>query len=99
MIELSELVQQLRRELYRSVLAAKDEPLRFELGSIELEVEFTATRQKVGGGKLRFWVLEAGADVTAVSGSVQRVKLALSPTFAGSPVKPWIDDRADLDEH
>jgi Trypsin-co-occurring domain 2 len=98
-IELSELVQQLRRELYRSVQAAKDEPLRFELGSIELEVEFTATRETAGGGKLRFWVAEAGADVTAVSGSVQRVKLTMSPMFADSPVTPWIDDRADVDEH
>ena len=99
MIELSELVQQLRNELYRSIVAAKDEPMRFELGSIELEVQFTATREGGVGGKVKFWVfVEAGGEAKATRASVQKVKLTLTPMFVGSTVKPWIDDKAEADE-
>ena len=80
MIELAEVVRQLRVELDHARAAAADEDLRFELGPIELEV--TVGLEVVGGAeaKVRFWVVEIGGDARATSTSTQRIKLTLLPT-------------------
>lgn len=80
MIELANVVSQLRAELDRARAAAAGQDLRFELGPIELEV--TVGLEAVGGAeaKVRFWVVEIGGDAHATSSSTQRIKLTLHPT-------------------
>ena len=87
MIELAEVVRQLRLELDRARAVAEGEDLRFELGPIELEV--TVGLEAVGGAKVkvRFWVVELGGDARATSTSTQRIKLTLHPT-AGDSTAP-----------
>lgn len=79
MIELAEVIAQLRTELDRARAAAAGETLRFELGPIELEV--AVALEMVGGAeaKVRFWVVEIGGDARAASTSTQRIKLTLHP--------------------
>jgi Trypsin-co-occurring domain 2 len=82
-IELASVVRDLRGELQAAIEAGTDEPLRFELGPIELEV--TVAVERVGGlnGKVSFKVLEFGADRSKDTTDTQRIKLTLTPRLAG----------------
>jgi hypothetical protein len=84
MIELADVVRQLRTELSHARESGAHEELRFELGTIELEVNVVLTRELDAGAKVRFWVAELGADVKASTVSTQRIKLALHPMLPGS---------------
>ncbi|MGW1373439.1 trypco2 family protein [Streptomyces sp. NPDC002446] len=92
MIELAHVIRDLREELERAVVAAEGEALRFELGTIELEVSVAVERTGHVGAKVRFWVLESGADATVGSTSTQRLTLALKPTRSGEP--PFVSGSA-----
>lgn len=79
LIELAEVITQLRTELDRARAAAAGEDLQFELGPVELEVAIAV--EAVGGAeaKVRFWVVEIGGNAQATSASTQRIKLTLHP--------------------
>ena len=82
-IELAELIGQLRSELTVAMTAGEGEDLRFELGPVELELTVEVKKEGGGGGKVRFWVVELGADAKAASGTTQKIKLKLDPHRAG----------------
>jgi hypothetical protein len=84
LIELATVVKELRDELERAVAAAEGAALRFELGAIELELSVAVERSGHAEAKVRFWVVETGAQATTDTTSTQRIKLALQPTLAGS---------------
>lgn len=94
MIALAEAISELRQELETATAAAKDATLRFELGTIELEVTLAIGREGGAGGKVRFWVLEMGGDAKATQSSTQRIKLSLNPRIAGSSEPPWVSGEA-----
>jgi hypothetical protein len=89
MIELAEVIGELRRELQQAMHAGQGQPLRFELGPVELEATVAVEKGGGGGVKVRFWVLELGGDAKASQASTQRVKLALQPRLA-SGGKVWV---------
>lgn len=82
-IELAELIGQLRSELAQAMQAGEGEDLRFELGPVELELTVAVDKEAKPGAKVRFWVVELGADLKAVSSHIQRIKLVLDPRRAG----------------
>jgi hypothetical protein len=82
MIELAEVIGELRRELQQAMNAGEGEPLRFELGLVELEATVAVEKGGGGGAKVRFWVIELGGDAKASQASTQRIKLALQPRLA-----------------
>ena len=82
MIELAEVIGELRRELQRAMDAGEGELLRFELGPVELEATVAVEKGGGGGAKVRFWVIELGGDAKATQASTQRLKLALQPRLA-----------------
>jgi hypothetical protein len=90
MIELAEFIDELRCELQQAMHAGKGEPLRFELGPVELEATVAVEKGGGGGAKVRFWVIELGGDAKASQASTQRIKLALQPRLADSGNTPWI---------
>ncbi|MFD9500453.1 trypco2 family protein [Streptomyces sp. NPDC060035] len=98
MIELARVIRDLREELERAIVAAEGEALRFELGSIELELSVALERSGRAGAKVRFWVVESGADAAVSTTSTQRISLALQPTLAGANNPPFISGRADAHE-
>ncbi|MFJ5227963.1 trypco2 family protein [Streptomyces sp. NPDC088400] len=98
MIELATVIRDLRQELERAVVAAKGEVLRFELGTIELEVSVALERTAQAGAKVRFLVVESGAEAAVGATSTQRITLALQPTLAGSGHSPLVSGFADEDE-
>jgi hypothetical protein len=92
MIELAEVIGELRRELQQAMHAGEREPLRFELGPVELEATVAVEKGAGGGAKVRFWVIELGGDAKASQASTQRIKLALQPRLSASGKKALIAD-------
>src|SRR4051812_43894934 len=84
MIELADVISELRAELDRARLAAEGSALRFGLGPVELEVTVALGREGKTGGKVRFWVAEVNAEGKLSSTSTQRIKLTLNPTLGTS---------------
>jgi hypothetical protein len=89
MIELTEVIGELRRELQEAINAGEGEQLRFELGPVELEATVAVEKGGGGGVKVRFWVLELGGDAKAGQVSTHRVKLSLQPRLAGGG-RVWV---------
>ena len=81
MIELADVISELRAELDRARSASDEAALRFGLGPVELEVTVALDREGKTGGKVRFWVVEVGAEGKVASTSTQRIKLTLYPTL------------------
>jgi Trypsin-co-occurring domain 2 len=103
MIELADVISQLRAELDRARLAADGSALRFGLGPVELEVSVALEREGTTGGRVRFWVAEVGAEGKIASTSTQRIKLILNPSLgipgeggaqAASPVSVYVHGAA-----
>jgi hypothetical protein len=90
MIELGEVITELRRELQQAMDVGKGQSLRFELGPVELEATVAVEKGGGGGVKVRFWVLELGGDAKVTQSSTQRIKLALQPRLA-SGGKVWVE--------
>jgi len=91
MIELADVLSELRAELDRARLAAEGSALRFGLGPVELEVTVALSREGKAGGKVKFWVAEVNAEGKLSSTSTQRIKLTLNPildTAAGAEAQP-----------
>ena len=98
MIELASVIRDLRDELERAIVEGKDEQLRFELGPIELEVSIAVERSDGAAGKVRFWVVDAGADRKKDSATTQRITLTLSPKLAGTRRPPQVAGRGEPGE-
>lgn len=96
MIELAEMIAQLRGELAAAMAAAEDagdtegHALRFELGPVQLEAEFAVQRSAGADGRIRFWVVEAGASGQQVNSTTHRVTLSLEPRVRDSDQRPWV---------
>jgi hypothetical protein len=84
-VELAELIGQLRAELTEAMHAGDGADLRFELGPVELELTVAVDKEAKPGAKVRFWVMELGADMKAASSTTQRIKLKLDPRRVGQP--------------
>jgi hypothetical protein len=91
-VELAELIGQLRTELAEAMKAGEDAELRFELGPVELELTVQVTKEATPTAKVKFWVIEAGADTKFASSVAQRIKLTLDPRRAGHAGRPLISD-------
>jgi hypothetical protein len=87
-LELASVIRQLRAELNEAMDEAEGERLRFELGPVELSLTVTVGREATPGAKIRFWVIEAGADAKISREAVQDIKLVLSPLDTKAPLGP-----------
>lgn len=79
MIELAEMIRQLRHELNAAMADGAGGPVRFELGPVEIEATVAVDRKGGAGGKVRFYVVEAGADGSTGTLRTHRVSLTLQP--------------------
>jgi hypothetical protein len=87
-VELASVVRQLRAELDEALAGAQGERLRFELGPVQVALSMTVGRDATPGAKVRFWVIEAGADVKVSRASVQEITLVLTPVDTQAPPGP-----------
>lgn len=100
-VELASVVRQLRAELNEALADAEGERLRFELGPVQVSLSVTVGRDATPGAKVRFWVIEAGAEARVSREAVQEIKLVLTPIDTqapagpgGKPAAPLIEGRA-----
>ncbi len=84
-VPLRDAIRALRTEIMEAAEEASSQPVRFELGSIEMEFQVVAKKEKAGDAKFSFHILGAEA---AIGGSgrgaderTQKVKLVLSPVL------------------
>lgn len=99
MIELADLISELRSELTTAMAAGAGEALQFSLGPVEIEVSVALQREAGAGGKVRFWVAEVGADAKHTRSDTQLIRLKLEPQLVrdGVFVRPVLISGADLD--
>jgi Trypsin-co-occurring domain 2 len=96
-IELAELIGDLRDELTKAVAQANPNGLRFELGAVTLDVTVAVAKEAKPGAKVKFWVVELGADAAVSRTSTQQISLTLQPTMTGGG-KAYVSGQAEDDE-
>jgi hypothetical protein len=80
-VELSVALETLREELEQAWQQSQGRPIRFEVPQVTINVQATARRENQMGGKLRWWLVEAGGDHTSARENVQTLVLKLRPAF------------------
>ncbi|GAA3648755.1 trypco2 family protein [Streptomyces iranensis] len=98
-IELGSAVQVIRDGLVAAAEQAEGQDLTFELGDIQMEFTVELRKELKGGGKVKAWVLEAGADATRMSAKTHRVAFTLKPkdSRTGDPWKVGNKSQGSID--
>jgi Trypsin-co-occurring domain 2 len=97
-VPLAQAIKELRAQLLQAIDAGKDEPLRFELDSVVLELQVALTTSGSAEAKVGLWsVLTLGASGDHSRGTTHRLTLTLSPRLADARPgeKTLIDDDTD----
>ncbi|MEU5339799.1 trypco2 family protein [Streptomyces sp. NPDC020766] len=81
MIELSIFIKELRNQLNSALSDVNPGPVRFELGPVEIEAIVAVDQSHGATGKVNFWVVEASADVSAISTRTHRITVTLHPVL------------------
>ncbi|MFB9467291.1 trypco2 family protein [Streptomyces cinereospinus] len=79
MVELAEMIRELRQELNVALAGGGAGPVRFELGPVEIEATVAVGRTGGAGGKVRFWVVEAQGEGRVEATRTHRICLTLQP--------------------
>ncbi|MFI6730421.1 hypothetical protein NRF20_06305 [Streptomyces sp. R-74717] len=79
MIELSEMIRELRQQLAEALADGEGETVRFELGPVEVEATVAVSREAGGDAKVRLLVIDAGANGKYAHAETQRITLTLTP--------------------
>jgi hypothetical protein len=93
-LELAKVIKDLRAELESAIVAADGETLLFELGPIELTVSVAIEAGAQAGAKVRFYVVEFGAQANADHTATQQIKLTLTPQLGPDGVSPRVSGAA-----
>ena len=76
---LSAALEGLREELESTWEKGAGKAIRFQVSEVTLTLDAVARRDVQGGGKIRWWLIEAGGDVTAGREATQTLVLKLTP--------------------
>lgn len=79
-IPLSEMIASLRQELKVALHEGQNDAIRFDVKKIQLELQISVGKESGPEGKIKFWVLEAGAKATARQQDTHVFRLELEPT-------------------
>ena len=80
-IKLVDLIDRLREELTEASLRAdnQDDDIAFDVEDATVEIAFHVQSSVKAGGKLKFMVVELGADGTTSTGHAHKMSLKLKP--------------------
>ncbi|MFJ1789177.1 trypco2 family protein [Streptomyces anulatus] len=78
-IELADAVASIRNQLIDAATRATDHPVSFAVGDIQMEFTLELRREAKAGGKVKAWVVEAGADAARTTGRTHKVAFTLTP--------------------
>ncbi|MEU9609411.1 trypco2 family protein [Streptomyces sp. NPDC048057] len=96
-IDLADAVEAVRAQLVEAATRASGQAVQFETGDIEMEFTVELRRDTTGTGRVRAWVVEAGADTAHGTTRIHRVAFTLKPRDARTG-DAWLvgnDDAAD----
>lgn len=79
LMDLATALEGLRQELQTAWEQSSGERVRFKVSDVSLTVEAVARRDVQGGAKVRWWLIEAGAEATRGSETTQTLQLKLEP--------------------
>ncbi|MER6093613.1 trypco2 family protein [Streptomyces bluensis] len=103
MIELSEMIRELRQQLTVAMADGEGEAVRFELGPVEVEATVAVSREAGADSKVRLWIVDAGANGKYTQAQTQRVTLSLTPKTVepreteGGGVRPVLISGGEVD--
>ncbi|GGT37747.1 trypco2 family protein [Streptomyces purpureus] len=97
-IELADAIASVRDQLVEAATRSSGLPLSFEVGDIDMEFTIELRKEVKGSGKVKAWVVEAGADGSRTSGQTHRVSFTLTPkdTRTGGSWLVGNDEDADI---
>ncbi len=78
-IGLASALEVLRSELEEAWEAGQDNRVRFRVSELKVTMQAVAGREREAGGKLRWYVLEAGGGAKSSAESTQTLELTLAP--------------------
>jgi hypothetical protein len=87
-VELCSALETLREELEQAWVEGQGHRVRFQVPDVTLTVQAVARRENKLGGKLRWWLVEAGGEHGSGRESTQTLVLKLSPQFYDEAGKP-----------
>ncbi|KUJ67565.1 hypothetical protein ACZ90_27365 [Streptomyces albus subsp. albus] len=87
-IELADAVQAVRDELVTAAARAAGQDIAFELGDIGMEFTVELRRETKGTGRVKAWVLDAGADHTRARTRTHTISFTLKAIDARTG-GPW----------
>ena len=93
-------IRALRAELMQAWTDAQGQPLRFKVAPVELTLEVAVTWTGTGTAGIKWWLLEAGGEVSREKAVTQTIKLTLDPVTLdtqGNVVSVFIDDEDTTD--
>jgi hypothetical protein len=87
-VPLAKAVEGIRSELEEAMIAASDKDLKFEVETVEMCFAVEAHTDQEADGRVRFWVVEAGAAISGGESTTQTITVRLKPRMAdgGSPL-------------
>ena len=90
MIELTEVIRELRRELVDAIVSASDERFHGRSWVWVTRGNCRARQQRPGKCQDTVLVIELGGDKAISKSSLHRVKLTMQPRIVGSEKTPWV---------
>jgi hypothetical protein len=78
-VGLSSALEVLRAELEAAWETGQGKRVRFRVSELTVTMQVVARREREGGGKLRWYVLEAGGSAKASGETTQGLVLTLTP--------------------
>ena len=93
-IELAAAVRAVRAQLVQAARDGANDPVRFEVGPIQMDFAVELRREAGASGGVKAWVLSAEAEAKASRATTHRVSFTLTPkdVVRGGPVEVG-DDR------
>ena len=93
-------IRAMRGELMAAWTDAQGQPLRFKVAPVELTLEVAVTWTGKGTAGIKWWLLQAGGEVSREKATTQTIKLTLDPVTLdaqGNVVGIFIDDEDTTD--
>ena len=79
-LDLSSALEGLREDLEAAWEVGHGRRVRFRVSDVTLTVEAVARREREGGGKIRWWLVEAGGSAKRSGETTQTLVLSLTPS-------------------
>lgn len=80
-VSLSGAIEALRSELMTAWVSSQDSRLRFKPSPVEVSLQVSVTSDKSAKAGVKWWLVEAGGEVSRQLASTHTVKLTLEPVF------------------